>query len=109
MVFKKGKVVQSSARVGEDFLKSMLKLDAGASVLGEFAIGMNHNIQNYSKNTLFDEKIGGTVHFALGAAFPECNGKNKSGLHWDMVLDLRKEGTIYGDKKKIFEKGKFLI
>ncbi|MBI3660562.1 aminopeptidase [Candidatus Acetothermia bacterium] len=109
IVFKNGKVIRSSADQGEDFLKSMLALDEGASLLGEFAIGLNYNIQNYSKNTLFDEKIGGTVHFALGAAFPECNGKNKSGLHWDMVLDLRKEGAIYGDGEKIFEKGKLLI
>jgi aminopeptidase len=109
ITFKQGTVTESSARVGEAFLHSMLKLDAGASVLGEFAIGLNEQIQQYSKNTLFDEKIGGTVHFALGAGFPECNGKNKSGLHWDMVLDLRKEGALYADGKKIFEKGKLLI
>jgi aminopeptidase len=77
-------------------------------VLGEIAIGTNYSITNYSKNTLFDEKIGGTFHAALGAAYPETGGKNESGLHWDMVCDLRKGGKIFADGELISEHGRFI-
>jgi aminopeptidase len=105
--FKAGRVVDASASKGEDFLIQMLDQDRGARVLGELAIGTNYSITEYTKNTLFDEKIGGTFHAAVGAAYPESGGKNKSGLHWDMVCDLRKGGTIELDGKVISKNGRF--
>ncbi len=108
LTFKDGKVVDARASKGQDFLIAMLDQDAGARILGEFAIGTNFGITRYTKNTLFDEKIGGTCHAALGAAYPETGGKNDSGLHWDMVCDLRQPGCrIEVDGKTILEEGKF--
>ncbi|GAI43827.1 unnamed protein product, partial [marine sediment metagenome] len=107
--FKDGKVVNASAEKGEEFLKAMIDMDKGARYVGEFAFGLNYGIQKFTKNILFDEKIGGTMHMALGAAYPECGGKNESALHWDMILDLREEGRITADGEVIFEKGKFKI
>ena len=107
LVFKAGKVVDCSATKNEDFLFKMLDQDKGDRTLGEIAIGTNYKNRQYTKNTLFDEKIGGTFHAALGAAYPESGGKNKSGLHWDMVCDLRKGGTIDADGKLISKNGKF--
>lgn len=106
--FKAGKVVDASASKGEDFLIKMLDQDAGARVLGELAIGTNYDIREYTRNTLFDEKIGGTFHAAVGASYPETGAKNKSGLHWDMVCDLRKGGVIEADGKAILRNGRFV-
>ncbi len=106
--FKDGKVVDASAAKGEPFLISMLDMDAGSRFLGECAIGTNYSIKRYTKNTLFDEKIGGTVHFALGAGYPETGNNNQSGLHWDMVVDLRQGGYIEIDGLKFSENGRFL-
>lgn len=108
LTFKAGRVVDASATRGEEFLIAMLDQDAGARVLGEIAIGTNYSVRQYTKNTLFDEKIGGTFHAAVGAAYPETGGKNESGLHWDMVCDLRLGGRIYADGKLISENGRFL-
>ncbi len=108
LTFRDGKVVDSSAGRGVDFLNSMLDTDEGARYVGEVAFGTNYNIQRFSKNTLFDEKIGGTMHMALGASLPESGGVNKSGLHWDMVCDLH-EGKVYADGQLCYENGKFLI
>jgi len=107
LVFKDGKVVEASASKGQDFLISMLDTDAGSRFLGECAIGANYQIHRYTKNTIFDEKIGGTVHFALGAGYPETGNTNQSGLHWDMVVDLRQGGNIEIDGTKINIDGKF--
>lgn len=107
--FEKGKVVKATAASGNTFLQSMLEMDAGARYLGEFAFGTNYGVQTFTKNTLFDEKIGGTIHLALGAGFPETGSINKSGLHWDMVCDLRKNGEIIADDETIYKKGKFLF
>ena len=107
LVFRDGKVVEASAAKGEDFLISMLDTDSGSRFLGECAIGTNYQIRQYTKNTLFDEKIGGTVHFALGAGYPETGNTNQSGLHWDMVLDLRPGGHVEIDGVKINVDGKF--
>jgi aminopeptidase len=107
LTFKNGKVVAASAAKGEDFLISMLDMDAGSRHLGECAIGTNYDITRYTRNTLFDEKIGGTVHFALGAGYPESGNKNQSGLHWDMVVDLRQGGHIEIDGEKINVDGQF--
>ncbi len=108
LVFKQGRVVEATATKGEAFLQAMLEQDTGAKVLGEVAIGTNYSITRYTKNTLFDEKIGGTFHAALGAAYPESGGINESGLHWDMVADLRQGGQIFVDGKLISENGRFL-
>ena len=108
LTFKAGKVVGATATKGHDFLLAMLDQDAGSRILGEFAIGTNFAIQNYTKNTLFDEKIGGTCHAALGQAYPETGGQNESGLHWDMVCDLRTPGCrIEADGQTILEAGRF--
>lgn len=107
LTFRNGKVVEASADKGKEFLISMLDTDAGSRFLGECAIGTNYDITRYTKNTLFDEKIGGTVHFALGAGYPETGNKNESGLHWDMVVDLRKGGYIEVDGVKVNVDGKF--
>jgi aminopeptidase len=106
--FRDGKVVEASASKGEEFLVSMLEMDAGARFLGECAIGTNYDITRYTKNTLFDEKIGGTVHFAVGAGYPETGNLNESGLHWDMVVDLRQGGHVEIDGVRINENGKFM-
>jgi aminopeptidase len=107
LTFRNGKVTDASATKGEDFLISMLDMDAGSRYLGENAIGTNYDIQQYTRNTLFDEKIGGTVHFALGAGYPESGNTNQSGLHWDMVVDLRHGGYVEVDGVKIIVDGKF--
>jgi len=87
----------------------MLNMDRGARYVGEFAIGTNYEIKRFSKNILFDEKIGGTCHMAAGASIDEAGGKNKSALHWDMVCDLKKNAEIEADGKVIYRNGKFLI
>jgi aminopeptidase len=107
--FEKGKVVAASASKGEDFLKAMIDMDKGSARLGELALGTNYDIQQYTRNTLFDEKIGGTVHLALGSSYPETGATNESGLHWDMVCDTRKGGAIYVDGQKVAQNGEFLL
>ena len=107
LTFRDGKVVDASASKGQDFLFSMLDTDAGSRFLGECAIGTNYHITQYTRNTLFDEKIGGTVHFALGAGYPETGNTNQSGLHWDMVVDLRSGGFVEIDGVQINVNGKF--
>ncbi len=106
--FRDGRVVDASAQRGEEFLIAMLDQDEGARVLGEIALGTNYSVQQYTKNTLFDEKIGGTFHAAVGAAYPETGGKNESGLHWDMVCDLRTGGQILADGEVISINGRFV-
>jgi len=105
--FEKGTVVKAKASKNEDFLLKMLDQDEGASRLGEIAIGTNYQIREYTKNTLFDEKIGGTFHAALGAGYPETGNRNESGLHWDMVCDMREGGSITVDGRVIARDGRF--
>jgi aminopeptidase len=107
LTFKGGKVVDASAAKNEEFLIKMLDQDKGARVLGELALGCNYDVRKFTRNTLFDEKIGGTFHLAVGTAYPETGGQNRSGLHWDMVCDLRKGGTIEVDGKVISKSGRF--
>jgi aminopeptidase len=107
LTFRDGKVVDAAASKGEDFLISMLDTDQGSRFLGECAIGTNYQITQYTRNTLFDEKIGGTVHFAVGSGYPETGNTNQSGLHWDMVVDLRKGGYVEIDGTKINIDGRF--
>ena len=108
LVFRAGRVVDASARTNEPYLFAMLDQDDGARVLGEIALGTNYAIRDFTRNTLFDEKIGGTFHAAVGACYPETGGKNDSGLHWDMVCDLREGGRILLDGNVISENGRFL-
>jgi aminopeptidase len=106
--FDGGRVVRSEAAAGQELLRQMLTIDEGASILGEFAIGTNYGVQGFSKQILFDEKIGGTCHMAVGAGYPETGSTNHSGLHWDMVCDLRSGGEIHADGELIYRDGRFL-
>ena len=90
-------------------MKRILASDEGASRLGEFAIGTNYGIDRFCKDIFYDEKIGGTIHIALGRSYPVCGGKNQSAIHWDIIKDMREEGAIYLDGRKVFEKGKMLV
>ncbi len=108
LAFKKGKVVKSSAAKGETLLQQILKTDKGASYVGEIAVGTNYNIKKFTKNMLFDEKIGGTVHLAIGRSIPGTGGKNQSAIHWDMLCDMKKNGKIFVDGTLIYEKGNFI-
>ncbi len=107
--FRRGRVVEARAEKGEEFLLSMLSTDRGARYLGEIGIGVNYGIKKFSKDILFDEKIGGTVHLAIGKSYKEAGGRNISAIHWDMIKDLRKGGTLYMDGKPIQKNGRFLI
>ncbi len=105
---KDGKVINAWANKGEELLKSLLETDEGSSFFGEVAIGTNYGIKDFTSNMLFDEKIGGTVHMAIGDSMPEAGGKNKSSLHWDMLCDMRNGGKIYADGELFYENGKFI-
>jgi aminopeptidase len=107
--WQNGVLVSASASKNEDFLKRILASDQGASRLGEFAIGTNYGIDRFCKDIFYDEKIGGTIHIALGRSYPVCGGKNQSAIHWDIIKDMREEGAIYLDGRKVFEKGKMLV
>ncbi len=110
LTFEKGKVVTAKASENEDFLHSILDTDEGARRLGEFAIGTNPGIQNYMYNVLFDEKIQGTVHMALGEAYEECKGINKSAIHMDIIKDMKPRGSmVKADGKVILNEGKLII
>jgi len=102
-----GKIVKAHADKGDDFLQSVLETDEGSRFIGEIAFGLNDNITKPTKNILFDEKIGQTIHMAVGASYPEAGGKNKSGIHWDMVKNM-KDGRAYADGKLIYENGRFI-
>ncbi len=107
--FENGRVVKATARKAEDFLNSVLDTDAGARYVGEFAIGTNEGIQKFTRNILFDEKIGGTIHMALGASYPDTGGKNDSAIHWDMICDMRSGGEIRVDGDLFYKDGKFTV
>ncbi|MEK6922546.1 MAG: aminopeptidase, partial [Nanoarchaeota archaeon] len=106
--FKDGKIVKATAEKGEAFLKEMINSDEGSRYLGEFGIGLNEGIKKPIKNILFDEKMAKTIHFAIGNAYPECNGINVSSVHWDIIKDMRNGGKIYLDGKRVYENGEFL-
>ena len=108
LCFEGGRVVDADARSGADYLRTLLDTDDGARVLGEFAFGLNYEIDRWTRNILFDEKIGGTVHLALGSGFDDCGSKNESALHWDIICDLRREGEIYADGELVWRAGRFL-
>jgi len=106
--FEGGRVVRAEATRGADYLRTLLDMDADARVVGEFAFGLNYEIDRFTRNILFDENIGGTVHIALGSGFPDLGGRNRSGLHWDLICDLRAEGEVYADGELIWKAGQFL-
>lgn len=109
LFIENGKIIKATAERGEDFLNAMLDMDEGSRGIGEIAIGTNDEIQDVTGNILFDEKIGGSIHMAVGASYPETGGKNVSGLHWDMIKNMKNGGKIFADDALIYENGKFII
>lgn len=108
LTFRKGVVTEAHAEKGNDLLQKMLNVDEGAKRIGEIAIGTNYGITKFTKNILFDEKIGGTIHMALGRSIPDSGGKNSSAIHWDILKDM-KNGKMYADGELFYENGKVLI
>jgi aminopeptidase len=109
LVFRDGRIVEATADEGEEFLKQVLATDAGASRLGELGLGCNPRITRFTRNVLFDEKIDGTVHLAVGASYTYTGGKNESAVHWDMVKDLRPGGELHVDGELVQRDGAWLI
>lgn len=108
LTFSNGKVTKAAAEKNEAFLLQMLEIDAGARYLGEFAIGTNYEINKFTKNILFDEKIGGSFHMALGAGYPETGARNQSLIHWDMICDMSKDAEILVDGEVFYRNGQFV-
>ncbi|MCS6910932.1 MAG: aminopeptidase, partial [Anaerolineales bacterium] len=106
--FEDGKVVKEQASKNRELLTALLDTDAGARYLGEWGIGTNYGIRRFTKNMLFDEKMGGTIHLAVGASYPETGGNNESGLHWDMLCDMA-ESEITVDGEVFYRNGKPVI
>ncbi|MHA1977749.1 MAG: aminopeptidase [Candidatus Hodarchaeales archaeon] len=110
LTFKDGKVVEFDAAKGKDLLDKIVTTIPNANVLGELAVGTNYGIQRFTKNMLFDEKMGGTVHLALGSGYPETGSKNESSIHWDILKDMKSpESKILLDGNLIYKEGKWLI
>jgi aminopeptidase len=109
LTFSKGRVQSAKADKNQDFLLRTLETDAGSRYLGEFAIGTNFDIQQFTGNILFDEKIGGSFHMALGASYPETGAKNKSAIHWDMICDMRTDSEIMVDGVLFYKNGQFVF
>ena len=106
--FRGGEVVRAEAAEGETFLREMIALDEGARHVGEFSFGLNEAVHEFTGHTLFDEKIGGTVHLALGASYPESGGQIQSALHWDLVCDLRQGSEVLADGEVVYRDGRFV-
>ncbi|MFX0167928.1 MAG: aminopeptidase [Candidatus Hodarchaeota archaeon] len=109
MTFEKGVVTKATAEKGQDLLNQILEIDEGAKRLGEIAIGTNPGITKFTKNILFDEKLTGTIHCALGHGFEESGGKNESAIHWDLLADMTKGGKIFADDELFYKDGKFIM
>ncbi|MBT3389467.1 MAG: aminopeptidase [Chloroflexi bacterium] len=107
--FKDGKVIQASAKKNEAYLLTQLDSDEGARYLGEFAIGTNYGITHFTKSILYDEKIGGSFHMAVGAGYPETGSVNKSSIHWDFICDIRNDSEIRVDGELLYKDGQFAI
>ena len=108
LTFQDGEVVDAKADSNQDFLLQMLNTDSGARFIGEFAIGTNYQIDHVTRNTLYDEKIGGSFHLALGASYPETGGLNKSAIHWDLICDVKQYSEILVDGQLLYRNGEFL-
>jgi aminopeptidase len=106
--FENGRVVEVEATGGKAYLEALLQMDDGAATAGELAFGLNYEIDRFTRNILFDEKIGGTMHLALGLGFEDLGGKNRSSLHLDLICDLRRDGEVYADGELIWRAGRFL-
>lgn len=109
LTFSRGRVDQAKAEKNQEYLIKMLESDAGSRHIGEFAIGTNFDINKFTGNILFDEKIGGTFHMALGAGYPETGSRNKSAIHWDMICDLRTDSEILVDGELFYRNGQFVF
>ncbi len=107
--FVDGKVTDASAKKNETLLLSQLNTDAGSRYLGEFAIGTNFGINRFTGTILYDEKIGGTIHMAVGAGYPDTGSVNKSSIHWDMICDMRVDSTIHVDGDLLYQNGQFVV
>ena len=108
LVLENGRVISAEAAGGEEYLRSLLEIDEGANGVGELAFGLNYEIDRFTRNILFDEKIGGTMHLALGMGFEALGGQNRSALHLDLICDLRREGEVYADGELVWRNGQFL-
>ena len=106
--FEQGRVVAAEAARGASYLNALLEMDAGAATVGEVAFGLNYEIDRFTRNLLFDEKIGGTMHVALGMGFEDLGGTNRSSLHLDLICDLRRDGEVYADGELIWRAGRFV-
>jgi len=104
-----GRLVEATSSTNQDFLRSILATDPGSSQIGEFALGTNPFVNLFCKDILIDEKIGGTIHIALGRAYPESGGTNQSAIHWDIIKDTRSEGAVYVDNQLVLKNGQFLF
>lgn len=109
LTFENGQITQATAEKNEAFLLNTLDTDPGASRLGEFAIGTNNDIQRFTGSILFDEKIGGTVHMAMGQGYPQTGSVNSSAIHWDMICDMCDGGEILVDGELFYKDGEFLV
>jgi aminopeptidase len=107
--FREGKITEAASEGNRELLAQLINMDGGSNRIGEFGVGLNFGIDRFCSDILYDEKIGGTIHIALGRAYKENNGVNQSALHWDIIKDLRKEGEIYLDGRKVFENGRFIF
>ncbi|MFO7322838.1 MAG: aminopeptidase [Chloroflexota bacterium] len=107
--FEQGKVVEASSKTNQDLLYAQLDTDPGARYLGEFAIGTNFGINRFTGMILFDEKIGGTIHCAIGRSYAETGGRNESAVHWDMICDMRTDSTITVDGDLFYKNGEFVV
>jgi aminopeptidase len=107
--WKNGSLVDATSQTNQDYLERIISSDPGASLLGEFGFGVNTALDRFCKDILIDEKLGGTIHIALGRAYPDCGGDNASAIHWDIVKDLRREGVVELDGQPVFQKGEFLV
>jgi aminopeptidase len=107
--FEDGRVVAAEAAgSGHGYFAALLDMDAGASTVGEIAFGLNYEIDRFTRNILFDEKLGGTMHLALGMGFEDLGGQNRSSLHLDLICDLRRDGEVYADGELIWRAGRFV-
>jgi aminopeptidase len=109
LTWEKGKFISATSSTNQEYLREIIATDAGSSFIGEFGFGVNRFVDVYTTDILIDEKIGGSIHTALGRAYPICGGTNKSAIHWDIVKDTRTNTEMFLDGKLVFKDGKFTI